>query len=164
MNSFTPAEAANKAIIVITDGENHEDDAIEATEEARKKGVKVYTVGMGTPNGAPIPVYRNGKKVGHRQDNQNNTIITSLNEEMLAEIAAAGKGAYVRETNTGNAVSIILDEIQGLEKTEFESSMYTDYEDRFQYFIGFSLILYIIYFLMGERKSKWREKINLFEE
>lgn len=164
MESFDYEKGGNRALIILTDGENHEDDAVSAAEEARKKGIKIYTVGMGTPNGAPIPVFRSGKKIGYRQDNAGNTIISSLNEEMLAEIAAAGGGAYVRANNSGNAVSLIMDEIQSMDKTEFESSMYTDYEDRFQYFIALSLLFYIMYFLMGERKSKWKENLNLFKE
>ena len=83
INSFPKEEAKNRALIILTDGENHEDDAIAAAEEARKSGIRVFTVGMGSPSGAPIPVFKNGRQNGFRQDNEGNTVVSSLNEEML---------------------------------------------------------------------------------
>lgn len=164
IESFDYESGGNKALIVVTDGENHEDDAIEAAGKAEKKGIKVYTIGMGTPNGAPIPTFRNGQKNGFRQDGAGNTVVSSLNEEMLAEIAAEGKGLYVRATNADAGFSKILDELSGLEKSEFESQVYTDYEDRFQFFIGIAVILLLISLLISEKKSKLVQKINLFEK
>jgi Ca-activated chloride channel family protein len=163
IESFDYEKGGNKALIVVTDGENHEDDAIQAAEEAKKKGIKVYTIGMGTPNGAPIPVFRRGKQVGFRQDNQGNTVVSSLNEEMLREIASAGNGIYIRATNANAGFEQILDELSGMEKSEFESQVYTDYEDRFQFFLALSVILLLAAMLINEKKSKLRDRINLFE-
>ena len=163
MESFDYEQGGNKALIVVTDGENHEDDAIAAAEEANKMGIKVFAIGMGTPMGAPIPIFRRGKQTGFRQDENGNTIVSSLNEEMLGEIAAAGDGLYIRATNSDAGFNRILDVLSGLDKTEFESQMYTDYEDRFQFFLGASLFFFILSMSINEKKSKWRERLNLFE-
>ena len=119
---------------------------------------------MGTPNGSPIPVFKNGKKSGFRQDASGNTVVSSLNEEMLAEIAGAGNGIYVRATNADAGFDRILDELSGLEKSEFESQVYTDYEDRFQFFIGIAVVLLLVSMLLTEKKSRLTKKIKLFEE
>lgn len=162
--SFDYKSGGSKVMIIISDGENHEPKAIEAAEKARKKGVFIYTIGMGTPNGAPIPIFKNGKQIGFRQDSEGNTIISSLNEEMLTELAMVGSGEYFRANNAGNATRLIMDEIQKMDKADYESKMYTDYEDRFQYFLAISLLFYILYFLTGERKSNWISRLNLFGE
>lgn len=164
MESYDFEGGGNKALIVVTDGENHEDDAISAAEKAAEKGVKVYTIGMGTPNGAPIPVFRNGKQVSYRQDNAGNTVVSSLNEDMLRDISSAGNGIYIRATNANAGFETILNDLSGLEKSEFESQVYTDYEDRFQFFIGTALLLFLLSMLISEKKGKLKDKINLFEE
>jgi len=156
-------EIHSRAVIVITDGENHEDDAIEAAKEASEKGIFVYTIGMGLTDGVPIPEYNQyGRQTGYKKDRQGSTIVTKLNESMLQQIASAGKGVYVRANNTRSGLRTVFEEISKLEKTEFESKMFSDYEDRFQYFIAISLILLIIELLIFERKSKWLSKINIF--
>lgn len=162
--SFDFAAGGAKALIVVTDGENHEDDALEAAENARKKGIRVFTIGMGSANGAPIPLYRNGNKLGFRQDQEGNTIVSSLNEDMLRQIAELGNGIYVRASNADAGFNQILDELSGLETNEFETQVYTDYEDRFQFFIGIAFILFILGLIIPEYKSKLSEKVNLFEE
>lgn len=163
IESFDYTSGGSKALIVVTDGENHEDDAIKAAEEANSKGIKVYTIGMGTPNGAPIPVFKRGKQIGFRQDGNGNTVVSSLNEDMLREIATTGDGIYIRATNANAGFQQILDELSGFEKSEFESQVYTDYEDRFQFFIGAAVLLLLISMLMNEKKSKIKEQIKLFE-
>lgn len=154
----------SRAIIVITDGENHEDDAMEAAKDATELGIQVYTIGMGLPDGAPIPEYNQyGRRIGYKKDKQGNTVVTKLNESMLQQIASAGKGVYVRANNTESGLRTVFNEISKLEKTEFESKMFSDYEDRFQYFIAVGLILLIIELLIFERKNKWMSKIDLFK-
>ena len=154
-----------KAIIVITDGEDHEGDAIIAAKQAVEKGIRVYTIGMGLPEGAPIPVYdRNGNQTGFKKDNSNNTIITRLNEDMLRQIADAGKGEYVRANNTQAGLDVIFDEINKLEKTKFESRTFSDYESRFQYFLLVALILMLIEFTIFDRRGRRFRNINLFGE
>ncbi|MCF8235040.1 MAG: VWA domain-containing protein [Bacteroidales bacterium] len=153
----------SRAIIVITDGENHEGDAVEQARLATEKEINVYTIGMGSPEGGPIPVFNKyNNRIGFKKDRQGNTVITKLNEQMLQQIAAAGNGKFVRANNSKAGLDEIFDDINKLEETEIESKMYSEYEDRFQYFIGVALLLLIIEVLMVERKSKWRGKINLF--
>ena len=163
IESFDYESGGSKALIIVTDGENHEDDAIKSAENAREKGIQVYTVGMGSPNGAPIPLFRRGKRMGFRQDSEGNTIVSSLNENMLRDISSSGGGIYIRATNANAGFGTILDDLSGLEKSEFESQVYTDYEDRFQFFIGAALLLILISMLITERKGKWAKNVNLFK-
>ncbi len=156
-------ETHSRAIIVITDGENHEDEPLKSAKNAAKQGINVYTIGMGLPDGVPIPEYNQyNRRIGYKKDRQGSTVVTKLNESMLQQIASAGKGVYVRANNTQSGLKAIFDEINKLEKTEFESKMFSDYEDRFQYFIALSLIFLVLELFIFERKSKWLSKINLF--
>lgn len=163
LRSFDFENGTSKAIIVITDGENHEDDALGAAANALENGVNVHTIGMGSENGAPLPVYQNGRQVGFRKDNNNNTIVSKLNEKMLQEIAAEGDGTYVRATNANAGLSIIMEEINKMEKKEFGSKVYKNYDDRFQLFLLAALILIIIEFIISKRRSTRLTKIKLFE-
>ncbi len=154
-----------KAIIIITDGEDHEGDAVEAAKAAAEKGIRVYTIGMGLPEGGPIPVYdKYGNQQGFKKDLKNNTVITKLDENMLRQIASAGDGMYVRANNTQAGLEKIFSEINKLEKTEFESRMFSDYEDRFQYLIGAALVLLLIEFFILERRSRRFRNVNIFGE
>jgi len=120
---------------------------------------------MGLPDGAPIPVIdRYGVQQGFKRDRNNNTVISKLDENMLKEIAEAGMGNYVRANNTQVGLRIIFDEISKLEKTEIESRMFTDYENRFQYFLAPALLLLLIEFLIFERRSSRFRKVNIFGE
>ncbi len=163
LRSFNPEAETSKAIIIITDGENHEDDALGAAANALENGVIVHTIGMGSENGAPLPIYQNGRQVGFRTDNSNNTIVSKLNEKMLQEIAAAGEGTYVRATNANAGLSIIMNDINKMEKKEFGSKVFKNYDDRFQLFLLISLVLLIIEFLISKRRSSKLDKINLFQ-
>ncbi len=164
VESFGKDEGKNKAIVVITDGENHEDDAIKAAEAAAEKGIAVHTIGMGSADGAPIPVYRNNVKEGYRKDNEGNTVVTKLNEQVLQEIASAANGIYVRASNSDTGLNRVLNEIDKLEKKQFDSKMYSDYEDRFQWFIAAALLLLLIELFISERKSKLYQRLNLFND
>jgi Ca-activated chloride channel family protein len=162
MNSFKDDDHS-KAIIVITDGENHEGDVIEAAKAASEKDVSIYTIGMGLPEGAPIPQYNSRKQLtGYKKDKQGQTVISKLNENMLRQIAAAGDGKFVLANNARNGLEQILEEINELEKTEFEARMFSDYEDRFQYLIAVALFLLVLEFLLFERRSKWSDRIQIF--
>lgn len=154
----------SKVILVITDGENHEDDALTAAKEASENGIIVHTMGFGSPNGVPIPVYKNNKMVGYKTDKDGNTIITKLNESLLQQIAAIGNGIYIRGTNSNASLNAFLNEINKLEKTELASQIFTEYESRFQYFIALALILLTLEYFIPRIKSKWIAQINLFGE
>lgn len=152
----------NKSIIVITDGENHEDDAIEAAKEAYEKNIIVHTIGMGSINGSPIPVFYNGMRTGFMQDRSGQTIMTKLDENSLQQIAEAGHGKFIRATTSDDGLGIIMKEINAMQKNEFGSKMFTDYADQFQYFIAIALLLLLIEFIISEKRSKWIDNLNLF--
>lgn len=164
MESFDFENGSNKSIIVISDGENHEDDAIAAAERAQSKNVVVHTIGMGSVQGAPIPNYVGRRKDGFKKDNQGNTVISKLNEQMLTQIAAAANGIFIRASNAQVGLSALLDEIQTLEKAEFETVIYTEYEDRFQWFAALAFLLLVLDTLLSERKSEWFERLNPFKK
>ena len=165
IKSFDLNNDQNKAIVVITDGENHEDDAIEKAKEAQELGIFVHTIGMGSAEGGPIPIKnRYGTITSYQKDREGNTIITNLNEEMLKQIAQSGGGSYIRANSTQSGLNALFKEINKMEKKEIGSKVFTDYKDRFQWFIGLAIILLIIETLMKGRKNKWSSKINLFEE
>lgn len=165
LNSFDFENAQSKAIIVITDGENHEDNAIEMAETASEKGVFVHTVGMGSTEGGPIPIKNKyGQLKSYQKDKKGNTVITKLNEEMLRKIAQAGNGSYIRANTTQTGLKALFEEINKMEKKEIGSKVFTDYKDRFQIFIGSAILLLLLDLLILERKNKWSSKINLFED
>jgi len=164
MKSFDQNER-NKAIVIISDGEDHEEDAAEIAADAAKAGINVFTIGMGLSDGAPIPTYNEyGKTTGFRKDRNGSTIVTKLNEPMLQQIAQAGKGTYVRANNTRSGLETIFTEINKLEKSEIESKMFTDYEDRFQWFMGIAIVFLLVELLVTARKRTWESKINLWKK
>jgi len=152
----------SKAIILITDGENHEDNAIEAAQAVAAKGIRVYTIGIGIPEGAPIPVYSGNTQIGYKKDAQGITVITRLDEPMLRDIAKAGKGIFVRANNSQSGVQEVFDQINKLEKAEYNEAFFSDYEDRFQFFIFAALILILGEVLIADRKGRLAGKIKLF--
>ena len=154
----------NRSIIVITDGENHEDDAINEANSAQEQGIIVHTIGMGSPQGSPIPSLSNGVKTGYKKDKEGQTVITKLNEQMLQDIASSGKGIYVRASNSKNGLELLMKEFEKMDKQEFEEKSFTDYEEQFQYFVALALLFLTLDFFVSRRKIKWMEKINLFAE
>jgi Ca-activated chloride channel family protein len=162
LESFDFETPTSKVIIVVTDGEDHEENAIKMAELATEKGVKVFTIGMGSSNGSPIPLYRNGVQLGYLKDAQGNTVVTKLNEDLLVDIANAGNGKYFRATNGAIGLNAILDEINKLEKTELESKIYSDYEDQFIYFLIAALLMLVIEILWPEKRLAILDKIQLF--
>ncbi len=164
IGAFSQDDKNNKAIVVITDGENHEGNATKQSKAAAELGIRVFSIGMGQPDGAPIPVYnRKGNMIGYKKDKEGQTIITKLNVDMLRQIASAGNGIYVNATNSNTGLSNVLDEINKMEKTDLETKMFTDYEDQFQYFIGLGLILLLLEYIILERKGRLARKIRIFE-
>jgi Ca-activated chloride channel family protein len=161
MRSFTQAGNANKAIVIITDGENHEDDPVSAAQEGAKNGIVIHTIGMGLPQGSPIPVLRNGQ-TDYLQDNDGNVVVTKLDEITLEEISAAGNGIYVRANNAQVGLNALFDEINKMEKEEMETLVYSEYDDQFQYFFAIGLFLLLLEFIILERKNRYLMKVNLF--
>ena len=159
MRSFTPNENSGKTIMIITDGENHEDDPVKAAANAAEKGVNVNIVGIGLPKGAPIPLNSGND---YMRDGNGNIVITQLNEQMCQEIAAAGKGIYVRADNTNSALRALQAEINKMDKAELESKVYSEYDEQFQALAWIVLILLILEYLILERKNRIFRKIKLF--
>jgi Ca-activated chloride channel family protein len=154
MKSFAAGEKKHKVIVVISDGENHEDDAIAAAKEAHDDGVVVHTVGMGSPEGVPIPLYQNNVLSGYRKDGDGNTVVTRLDEQSLRQIAEAGGGVFVRATNQEDELDEILRQVQAMEKKEFGAKIFTEYEDRFQYLLAVGLVLLLLDVFISERKNR----------
>ena len=159
--SFSPGGESSRAIIVITDGENHEDDAIAEAEAAVEKGIVVHTIGMGLPSGSPIPILRNGQ-TDYLKDRDGNVVVTKLNEQMMEQIAAAGSGIYVRANNAQVGLNTLFSEINDMEKQEMESRSYSEYDDQFQYFFAVGLLLILMEFIILERKNRYLKNVKLF--
>lgn len=157
-NSFTQQQGVGKAIIVVTDGEDHEGGALEAAKDAKKKGMRVYVLGVGSPNGAPIPL-GNGN---YMKDRTGNTVMTKLNEEMCRQVAEAGGGAYIHVDNNSNAQQQLDNELSKLTKKEMQSTIYSDYDEQFQAFGIIALILLIIEICILDRKNPLARRINIF--
>ena len=163
MNSFTPQEDMNRAVIIITDGENHEDDPVAMARQAAEKGINIYTIGVGLPKGSPIPIPSSSGQKNFLKDQEGKVVISKLNERMLEEIAAEGNGKYIRANNTRLGLNSLFDDINKLEKKEIEARIYSEYEEMFQYPIAFALLLLFIEFLILDRKNRRLKHIRLFK-
>lgn len=161
MKSFTPNDGVGRAIIVITDGENHEGGAIEAAQEAAEKNMQVFILGIGSPEGSPIPVERGSNDF--RRDSKGDIIVTKLNEQMCQEIAKAGNGVYIRVDNSNSAEKVLNEEIAKLAKSDVESQIFTEFDEQFQALAWLILILLIIEMLILERKNPLFKNVRLFK-
>ena len=159
IRSFGAEESeASRAIILITDGENHEDDAKAAAQAAKEKGMNVFVVGIGKPEGSPIPDGRGSFK----KDKAGQVVVSRLNEEMCKEIAAVGGGIYVRADNSNTASRALQKELNKLATAEIETKIFTDYNEQYQSFVLIALMLLIIDFFIFNRKNKTISKLNIF--
>jgi Ca-activated chloride channel family protein len=162
MRSFTPGEGKSKAMIIITDGENHEDDPVAKASEAASAGIIIHTIGIGSPEGVPVPVIRGGKR-DYLKDKDGNTVITRLDEEVLKKIAINGEGSYVRASSSNIGLDEIYGEIKKMKTSEMESTMYTEYNDQFQIFAVIGLFFLLFDFIVMERKNRKLTNIRLFK-
>ena len=160
MHSFTQAEKVGKAIIVITDGEDHEGGAVEAAKIARKKGINVFILGVGDPKGAPIPTGDGG----YMTDNTGQTVMSALNEEMCREVAKAGSGVYIHVDNTSDAQSRLNNELTKLQKGEIESVVYSEYDEQFQAFGILVILLLIIEICILESRNPLLKNVKIFKK
>ena len=159
IKSFTPQEKVGRAIIVITDGENHEGGAVEAAKEAASKGMKVFVLGIGSPDGSPIPLEGSND---YRKDNQGNVIVTRLNEQMCREVAQAGNGVYIRVDNSSSAQSLLQKEIDKLTKSDLESTVYSNYNEQFPALAWIIIVLLIIEVVVLDKKNPLFKNIKLY--
>lgn len=158
-NSFSSQSEGSRALIIISDGENHEDDAITAAKAAAEKGIRIYTIGIGTPEGAPIEI--NGEFI---KDENGEMVVTKLNEKMLEEIALTTGGAYIRSNNQSIGLQEIIDKVNEVEKKKFSTMMFESYNEQYQYFIAAALILLILDMLIIDRKNRILARFNIFSK
>jgi len=162
LRCFDYEHPASKAIILITDGENHEDDAIKAAERASEQGVVIHTIGFGSEKGAPIPDIVNGRKVGFKKDKQGKTVISKTNIEALSELSDITEGTTTLIQSGSIQVDGVREAIESMNKAELNSVVYTDFEDRFQWFLLPAILLILIEFIVTEKYQVWLEKLNFF--
>jgi Ca-activated chloride channel family protein len=160
--SFSPGDGKSKAMIIITDGENHEDDPLKEAEDVSKAGIVIHTIGIGSTNGVPIPMVNNGKK-DYLKDADGNIVVTKLDEDILKKIALSTNGNYVRANNSNIGLDEIYAQIKKMKKQDLESTMYTEYNDQFQIFTAIALFFLILDFLIMERRNRKLANIRLFK-
>ena len=162
---YDDEEQTNRVLFIISDGEDHsEGTTIEAVETAVDNGIRIFTIGVGQSKGAPIPIKRNGVVQSLKKDAQGEVVITKLNEEILKDIANEGNGEYINGSNTDAAIEFIKEQLNQIDKTEFEAKQFAEYKDQFQWFLGIGLFFLFMDIFLLERKTKWLKKLNLFNE
>ena len=163
-NYFDDEEQTNRVLIIISDGEDHNDLSVEVAEAASEEGIKIYTIGVGSENGGPIPLKRNGVVRSYKKDQNNETVITKLNKETLRLIANEAKGSYIDGSQTAAVVEQVRAILSVMDKKEFEAKEFAEYKDQFQWFLGIGLFFLILDVLLLERKTAWLKRLNLFNE
>lgn len=161
---FDKKDKTNKLLILISDGEDHTDNAETAAEAAQKNGIKIITIGVGTEKGGPIPLKRNGVVESFQRDKDDQVVITKRNAEILSKIATSSKGGYVDGNSTKVVVDYVKKVIDNTEKTEFGATQMADLKSQFQWFLGFGFFLLFLDTFLLERRTKWVRKMNLFNE
>ena len=149
VRGFSAQSEHSRAIIVIADGENHEDDAVAAAKQAAEAGIKVYTIGVGSADGQPIPM--NGELL---KDKDGNIVVTRLDEETLRKVASAGGGAYVHAGNDEFGLTPIISDIRKMEDEEYNSVVFEEYNEQFMYFLGIALVFFVLEMLVGDRRAR----------
>ncbi|MGO9481419.1 MAG: VWA domain-containing protein [Candidatus Kryptoniota bacterium] len=159
--SFDYSSKTERVIVIFTDGEDHEGDIQNAIDEAKKNNIRIYTIGLGSPDGVPIPVYNDqGQQAGFKKDKDGNIVVSRLDESTLKEIASESGGEYLRGANDRDELDIIYNDLAKIKKTELGEKRVTDYEDRFYYFLATAIILLLGEFFMTERRSRLLDRMN----
>ena len=161
---YDDEEQTNRVLFIISDGEDHEGNVVSIAEEAANEGIKIFTIGVGTEKGGPIPLKQNGIVQRYKKDSQGETVITKLNPTILQEIAEEANGTYIDGSNTKSVVDQVTEILQNMDKTEFEAKQFADFKDQFQWFLGAGLLLLFLDIFFLERKTSWLKKLNLFNE
>jgi Ca-activated chloride channel family protein len=161
---YNDEDQVNKVLFIISDGEDHEGNVSEIVNEAANLGIRIYTIGVGTETGGPIPYKRNGILQYYKRDKKNQQVITKLNANKLNEIASKGNGKYINGSNTSEVIEEVNTILNGMNQKEFEAKQFTDFKDRFQWFLGISIFLLVLELVLLERKTAWIKKLNLFNE
>ena len=154
----------NRVLFIISDGEDHEGNVESIADEAAEQGIRIYTIGVGTEKGGPIPIKRNGVIQNYKKDQNGETVITKLNPATLQEIASEANGEYIEGNVTANVTETVQDLLQNIEKTEFEAKQFADYQSHFQWFLALCFIILFLDVFLLERSTAWIKKLNLFNE
>ena len=149
MRSFSAQSEKSRAIIIITDGENHEDDPVAVAKQAAEMGVRVFAIGVGSPEGKPIPV-----EGGLLKDKDGEIVVTRLDEDVLKEIASEGNGVYVRAGNNEFGLNPIIEDIRKMNDEKYNSIVFEEFDEQFMYFLGIALFFFVLEMLIGDRRSK----------
>ena len=161
---FDDDTQTNRFLFVISDGEDHEENSAQIAKELIDLGIRTYTIGVGTNKGAPIPVKSRGKFLGYKKDQKDEVVITKLNVETLKDIAKNGEGKYIYGNKTSKTIEYVEELLLKADKKEFESKQFSDYKDQFQWFVGFGLMFLLLDVFLLNKKTKWVQKLNLFNE
>jgi Ca-activated chloride channel family protein len=161
---YNDEEQTNRVLVIISDGEDHNDSSISVAEAAVEEGIKIYTIGVGSEKGGPIPLKKNGIVMSYKKNQSGETVITKLNKKTLVDIAKNANGTYVDGKNTNSVTETISDILDKMDKKEFEAKEFAEYEDQFQWFLGLGLFFLILDILFLERKTAWLKRLNLFNE
>ena len=157
-------DKTNKLLIIISDGEDHSEASVEAAEEAKKLGLKIITIGVGTERGGTIPLKKNGIVESYQKDQNGEVVVTKRNPEVLKEIAKATGGGYVDGNSTKAVLDYVKNALDNIQKTEFQSTQMADFKSQFQWFIGFGFFLLFLDVFLLEKRTKWVKNMNLFNE
>ncbi len=152
-----------KAIIIITDGESHDENAVEMAKKAADKNIKIVALGVGTTTGGPIPLKKDNKNDGFKKDKEGNIILTKLNEPIMRELATESDGLYMNVNEGRKVIQKVYDEVDALDKTKDDTYAFSEYANHFQIFLGLGLFFLSLEFFLSDRKPKWLEKINVFD-
>lgn len=161
---FVKKEKTSKLLIIISDGEDHSDNAVDAAEDAKSAGIKIITIGVGSEKGGTIPLKSLGKGDELQKDQEGNVVVTKRNAEVLGKIAKSANGIYVDGNNTKNVLETIKNVLDKTQKSEFDGMQMADYKSQFQWFLGFAFFLLFVDVFFLEIKTKWVRKMNLFNE
>ena len=161
---YNDEEQTNRVLFIISDGEDHSNRAVDAVEGAVEEGIKVFTIGIGTAKGAPIPEKANGVVQSYKKDQKGEVVITKLNTDILNDIATTGNGVYINGANTENVIEYVKELLNKLDKTEFEAKQFADFKDQFQWFLGAAIFFLFLDIFLLERKTAWLQRLNLFNE
>ena len=161
---FDDDTQTNRFLFIISDGEDHEENSGKIAKEIVELGIRTYTIGVGSNKGSPIPIKLNGKFQGYKKDKKDEVVITKLNVETLKDIASNGDGKYIYGNKTSKTIEYVEELLLKADKKEFESKQFSDYKDQFQWFVGFGLLLLVLDVFLLDKKTKWVQKLNLFNE
>jgi Ca-activated chloride channel family protein len=163
-NYFDDANQANRVLCILSDGEDHEEGGLVAAETAAEAGITIFTIALGSEKGDVIPIKRNGVTSSFKKDDQGEVVITRMNTEILENVANATGGLFLRGDNTSQVVETIADALIQMDKQEFETKQFAKFKDQYQWFLAIGLLLICFEVFLLKRKTKWIQKLNLFNE